>query len=318
VFRRSSVFGIVGVFVVAVACAAVGFTLGQPEDDPKPAYALIFAIIGVYLVLLFALQSADLRRAETVDADAEPLDPAAIDNPATLDDSTLWTSMAVHPIDAEALRARRQIWATTRGSIRTGMLVCGLIFLTVPPMYLFETFVPLFVGVPLIAGVAIFKSARLFGGGIDAAYDSAERAMAPLGLRIEERPEITIEAKGAAPLRFGTAMHGALVLEGERHGRHVVVTMPADRAIRTPSEVRVTLAAPRFEMRSRDGKVRGGEHAPPEVAAALKRVKGSTRWNGVRGGSEDGAIVVRRKSAGASDWLLDLWLAERVADALRG
>jgi hypothetical protein len=318
VFRRSSVFGIVGVLVVAGACAAVALTLGQPEDDPKPAYALIFAIIGVYLILLFALQSADVRRAERADADAESLEPAAIENPATLNDATLWASMAVRPIDADARRARGQIWATTRGSIRTGMLVCALIFLTVPPIYLLETFVPLIVGFPLIAGVAVWKSVRLMGGGIDAAYESAGRAMAPLGLRIEERPAITIEAKGVAPLRMGTAMHGALVLEGERHGRHVLVTMPADRAVRTPSEVLVDARVPDFEMRSRDGRVNATDGAPPEVVAALKRIRGSTRWNGVRGGAEDGRVVVRRKSAGASDWLLDLWLAERIADEARG
>ena len=308
-------FGIVGVVVVMAACAGVALTMGQPEDDPKPAYALIFAIIGVYLILLFALQSADVRRAERADEDAETLDPAAIENPATLNDATLWASMAVRPIDSDARRARGQIWATTRGSIRTGMLVCALIFLTVPPIYLLETFVPLLIGGPLIAGVAVWKSVALLGGGIDAAYESASRAMAPLGLRIEERPEITIEAKGVAPLRMGTAMHGALVMEGERHGRRVLVTMPADRAVRTPSEVRLEARGPNFEMRSRDGRVKADE-APPAVAAALKRVKNSTRWNGVRGGAEDGAIVVRRKSAGASDWLLDLWLAERVADAL--
>jgi hypothetical protein len=48
----------------------------------------------------------------------------------------------------------------------------------------------------------------------------------------------------------------------------------------------------------------------------LKRVPNSTRWNGVQGSGGDGGIEVERKCSGSGDWLLDLWLAERLADAL--
>src|SRR5687767_7587861 len=130
-YRRSSWFGIVGVLVVMVACAVVGFTMGQGQSNPKDAYAVIFAIIGVYLVLLFTLQLRDVSAAEARDASAASIRPQDIENPAMVDEPTLFAAMAVRPIDTDAVRARKQIWATSRSSINTGIVVCVLIFLTV-------------------------------------------------------------------------------------------------------------------------------------------------------------------------------------------
>ena len=305
--------------VVAVAVALVALSADPTDPSPKGTYAIVFGIVGAFLVLLFAFQMRDLAGAEAADGRAGSLAPERIDNPATLDEAKLWAAMAVRPVDADAVRARRAIWATTRQSIQTAMLVCALIFLIVPPIYLLDTFAPLIVGGPVLAIVVLWRSARLIGGGLDQAYERAGRAMAPLGLRVVEHPELAIEPKGVAPYRMGPALHGALVLEGERHGRRVRVRMPADGAVRTPSEVRIALTPPAFAFRARDGGLRGEPKLePPEaVRLALEQVPSSTRWNGVRGGGgpADG-IVVERRSATGGDWLLDLWLAERLADAL--
>ena len=53
--------------------------------------------------------------------------------------------------------------------------------------------------------------------------------MAPLGLKVVERPTIVIEPKGVAPFRMGPTLRGALVLEGVRHGRDITVRMPYGR-----------------------------------------------------------------------------------------
>src|SRR3954447_20660398 len=98
-FRSSARFGLIGVVVVAALMIVVAQTLGQNEAKPKDAFALIFAILGVYLVLLFFLQLRDVSKAEGTDARALDLAPARIDNPATLDEATLWAAMAVRPID---------------------------------------------------------------------------------------------------------------------------------------------------------------------------------------------------------------------------
>ena len=290
----------------------------DPQDaNPKEILALIFAIIGVFVVLMFLFQVLDLRRAEATDTRVPSVEPGAIDNPATMDEPALFAAMAVRPIDGDAVRARREMWGTVRTSMRTGMLVTGLIFFSVPPVYLLDTFIPLIVGGSLIAAIALFKSASLMssGGDLDKAYDLASRAMAPLGLRVAERPTIRIEPKGVEPFRMGPTLHGALVLEGRRHGRDVTIRMPAG-GVRAASEVSLAAAAPEFEFKARDGRLKPGEGAPGALAAALKAVPSSTRWNGVRGGADGHGVVVGRKGAESGDMLLDLWLAERLADSL--
>ena len=225
--------------------------------------------------------------------------------------------MAVKPIDRDAVRARRQVWSTTRSSMRTGMVVCALIFLAVPPIYLLDTYVPLLIGGPLIVGIALFRSVRLLasGGGLDRAYEQTGVAMAPLGLAVQERPQVSIEARTAVPLRYGPRIRGALVLAGTRHGRPVTVRMPSTDGVRAKSEVRVGVPVPPFELRSRDGRIKAADGAPEAVREALRAVPGSVRWKGVRGHAGPDGITIERTGTKTGDWLLDLWLAERLAEA---
>ena len=156
-FARSSRYGVIGVVLVMVACAAIGLTLGQNQANPKLALGLIFGVIALYLVGLFTLQSRDLDFAAGVGARAGAEGPRTIENPTTMDESELWAAMAVHPIDADAARARSETFATTRGSIRLGMLICVLIFAGVVPLYLLDTFIPFLICAPLIALIALVK-----------------------------------------------------------------------------------------------------------------------------------------------------------------
>ncbi len=167
-----------------------------------------------------------------------------------MDEPTLWASMAVKPIDKDALRARKDVWGAARGSMRLGMVICLLIFLAVPPIYLLDTFVPLLIGAPLIVLIALWKSVPMVAGGgdIGKAYETANRAMKPLGLELTEKLQITIEPKSAAPFRLGPGVHGATVFEGKRHGRGVTVRMPADESTRSMCQVRIATPAPEFEL----------------------------------------------------------------------
>jgi hypothetical protein len=141
-------------------------------------------------------------------------------------------------------------------------------------------------------------------------------SMAPLGLAVTETPELTIEPKYVAPVRMGPRLRGALMLEGHRHGRLVVVRMPAE-GVRSTSYVGIAVSSSSgCEFRSRDGRLVVAKDAPEAAAAALGSVPASTRWNGVRGEVSEGRIAVSRKGSSSGDWLLDLWLAERLADAL--
>jgi hypothetical protein len=319
-FKRSGMFGIVGVFVVAAIVIVIATTTGQGEANPKTTLALVFGVVAVFCVILFALQRADLEWVSGADARGTSRAAAEggrqIDNPMTMNEPDLWAAMAVAPIDAEAVEARAGMWESGRRSQNLAMLVTLLIFLTVPPMYLLESFVPLLIGGPIIVIAALWGSIRALmpGGEMDRGYDNVGKAMAPLGLEVTERPEVKIEMREATTGRVGPKIHGALMLEGERHGRRVAVRIGSTET-GSSSEVTVTAATPEFKAKSRDGKVRPAEGVPESVVAALKAVPNSTRWKKVtvEGGPE--GIAVARKGGGQADWLSDLWLAEQLAEA---
>jgi hypothetical protein len=307
----------VGVVITAVLVAVVATSADQTDPNPKGTMALIFGIIAAFIVIFFFVQGRDLRRAEGADADALEQPSGEIENPATLSEPELWAAMAIAPIDEEAVKARKQIWSSTRSSMSSARLVTLLIFLTVPPIYLLDSFVPLLVGLPVILAVVLWKAVPLLTGReLDSAYSRVGRMMAPLGLEVTETPTLTIEPKYVAPLRMGPRLRGALMLEGHRHGRLVVVRMPAE-GVRTTSYVGLGVeSSEAFTFRSRDGKLVAGDGAAEAVVEALRSVRGSTRWKSVKGEVGEGRIAVERKGSSSGDWMLDLWLAERLAGAL--
>jgi hypothetical protein len=260
----------------------------RDSSNPKGTLALIFGVNAVFVVILFVLQRSDLER--TAGGDAKAVQQAVaegsgrIENPTAMDEQQLWAALAVKPIDNEAIKARSQMWDAGRRSLRLGMIVTLLIFLTVPAIYLFESFLPLLIGGPLIVIAALYGSFRALapGGEMDSAYDKVGLAMAPLGLEVTERPKVNIEVREATTGRVGPKIHGALVLSGERHGRRVSIRL-GDKS----SEVSV-------------------QEPSLEYAATSKRVKVE---------SDPAGIVVTRKGGKPADWLCDLWLAERLADA---
>jgi hypothetical protein len=317
-FGRSGRFGLIGVVVVAIAIAVIASSAGN-EANPKGTMALIFGLIAVFVVVLFVLQRLDLERVAGGDAKAVQRAVAEagrkIENPTTMPEQQLWAALATKPIDNEAIRARSSIWDSARRSQSLGWVVMALILLTVPSIYLFESFVPLLIGGPLIAIAAVYGSVRALmpGGEVDSAYEKVGLAMAPLGLEVTERPKVNVEVREATTGRVGPKIRGALVLSGERHGRTVSVRLGGGEA--SPhSEVRIGVATPGFKAKSRDGKVPGDE-VPTPFATVLRGMPNSTRWKKltVEGGPE--GIVVARKGGAQADWLCDLWLAERLADA---
>lgn len=317
-FKRSSRFGLVGVIVVAAICAGIALSLGSGEANPKLALGLIFGVLALFFVILFALQRADLDRVSGADARGSSRAAAeggrAVDNPARMSEPDLWAAMAVAPINAEAVKARAEMWEAGRRSLRLGAVVTLLIFVTVPAMYLTESFVPLLIGGPLIVIAALWGSIRALmpGGELERGYENVGKAMAPLGLAVTERPTVSIEMREPATPRMGPKIRGALVLSGERHGCQVSVRVGSGET-GSHSEVSVAAPVPEFSARSRDGRVRPADGTPENVVVALKEVPNSTRWKKVtvEGGPE--GVVVARRGGGQSDWLCDLWLAERLA-----
>lgn len=288
-FKRSSRFGLIGVFVVAALAAVIGLTAGEGESNPKLALGLIFGVIGIFVVVLLLLQRDDLEHLAGEDATGRSRAAAEggrpVEDPTAVGEAELWASLAISPIDADAVEAQAEIWDAGRRSIKLGAVVFALIFLTVPPAYLLESFVPLLVGVPLIVIAALYGTFRALrpGGELDRGYGATERAMKPLGLELTARPEGGFEPRGPAMPGFDYRLRGVTELSGERHERTVAI---------------------------RFGDEEDAGHSDVSIVAPCRTYRAESKLVTVRSGP-DGLVVSRRKAA-PGDWLCDLWLAERL------
>jgi hypothetical protein len=321
-FKRSSRFGLIGAFVVAILVAVIGLTMGEGEANPKLALGLIFGVLAVFVVVLLLLQRSDLERVAGGDASASSRAAAEggrqVENPTTMEEVDLWAAMATGPIDADAVKARSEMWDVGRRSLKLGAVIFLLIFLTVPSIYLFESFVPLLIGGPLIVIAALYGSYRAIapGGEIDRGFERMNRAMGPLGLQVSQRPKGGFETRAPTMPGFDYRLRGQTVLSGERHGCQVDVSFGGYEEAGV-SQVAVRMAGPEWSARSRDGRVKPKEGAPEGVVSLLGKLKNSTRWNHLEVEAGADGIVITRKKAGQSDWLCDLWLAESLAVAER-
>jgi hypothetical protein len=285
------VFGIVAVVVAAVLAAVIALTADEGDPNPKPTLALIFGVIAVFVVSLIALQRSDLGRvagSEAAAADrAAAEDGRRVEDPTALTEPELWAAMAVAPIGPEALRARAEGWDAGRRSLRLGALVFLLIFLTVPAIYLLESFLPLLIGGPLILAAAIYGAVRAIapGGEIDGAHDRIDVTMEPLGLRLSERPRGGFELRGPALPGADYRLRGPTVLAGERWGRAVTVRLGGEE---DAGASEVTVAEP-----------------------GCRSYEAGSKLVAVRSGPQ--GIVVSRRRGKPGGWLCDLWLAERLA-----
>jgi hypothetical protein len=306
-FGRSGKFGLIGVFVVAAVVVVIALTADSTDPNPKLQYGLIFGVVGVFVFTLPLLQRGDLKRASSGDARASAGGPHEIEDPTQLDDGELWSALAVKPIDDNAVKARQEMWGAGRRSIGLAAVICVLIFLIVPPIYLLDTFVPLLIGVPLIVIAALYGSWRAIGPGgeVDTAYVLLDRSMKPLGLGVDERPDVQMVARAPSQPGYSARLIGPLVMTGERHGRRVEVHQEANR-----SEVSVGARVPKLDAEVKRGRFVADDGS--SLPAALEGLKASERWKGVQVHAGPAGIIVQRVG-GLESWLCDLWLAERIA-----
>lgn len=137
---------------------------------------------------------------------------------------------------------------------------------------------PLLVGGPLIVGIALWRSAGLLAAG--GGLDQAY-----------ERVD-----RAMAPLGLSVTETPTITIDPRY------------------------IAPLRFGPKIRGELVVEGERHGRPVHVRMGQSTGapnSTRWNGVHGGGGEDGIAVERKGAQQGDWLLDLWVAERLADAMR-
>jgi hypothetical protein len=310
-FRRSSRFGLIGVFVVVAIVIVIALSADSSDPNPKLQLGLIFGVIAAFIAVLLLLQRGDIDRAATGDTRAFGKNPQPVDDPTKLEDGELWSALAVRPIDTEAIDARREMWDVGRRGIGLAAVICVLIFLTVPAIYLTGSFVPLIIGGPLIAISAVYGAVRAIGpgGDVDRGYERLDLAMKPLGLTLDERPQVRMVTRAPTMPGYSAKLIGPTVMSGQRHGRRVEVSQEQGL-----SELTLHASVPAFEARARDGRFSAKDGAS-NAAAILRGLPASEGWKGVRvHGGRDGIVVDRKGDPGA--WLCDLWLAERLADQL--
>jgi hypothetical protein len=307
-FRRSRLFGLVGVFVVAGIAIVIALSADSTDPNPKLQEGLIFGVIAVFVVLLLLFQRGDMNRGASGDAHSFAKGAQEVDDPTKLADGELWSALAVHPIDDDAIKARREVWDAGRRGLKLGAAICALIFLSVPPIYLLDTFVPLFVGGALIGVLALYGSYRAIGPGgeVDSGFDRMDRAMKPLGLSLTERPTVRMVPRAPTMPGYSARLFGPTAMAGERHGHKVDVRQESGM-----SEVTVHASVPEFEAKAKDGRFATVDGAS-NASAVLSGLPASERWRGVQVHGGHGGVVVDRKGD-PSAWLCDLWLAERIA-----
>jgi hypothetical protein len=230
--------------------------------------------------------------------------------------STLSEAMTVHGGDVDELEeleraARRPVlewfgWSTVLVLyVLTGPWLTALGILTPQTQKYFAAGV---------VGLAIFIMVRtpfLLGASIGAGEYAYLR---PLGLAVVESPTIDLKRipRTAIDGPWGLVSGSATVLSGTRHDRQVQVVVDGKR-----NRTMVEAPVPPFSVQSREGKLVAGRGAPEAVKDNLKELRKAKRWLGMELQAGPEGIVIERDAGRRQNmWLYDLWLAERLLEAM--
>jgi hypothetical protein len=313
-FQTSRRFGIAGVVVVMIAVAALALAFGSNSAHPTALMAVILAIVFGFVAVLMVLQRRDLDRAEARSTRAVVEAAGPVADPTTADSNALLHALAVGPVDDAAIaEATNTGWSIARASMNSGVVMIVLIACAVVPWQLFTAYWSIYIFVPIIIAYALYLIARLLmsGGTLDRAYNAALPTLEPLGLSQVERLEIGAQPRTAGP-GLEKRIGGAIAYAGTRHGRRVSIRIPASGTTTTT----LTGSYPALHVAAKGERLRASDGASADVQAILQPLRASSYWKGVRVTSGADGLVVEREHGGGEHWMRDLWLAERLADAL--
>ncbi len=297
-----------GLLAVVGVVVYVGVTT-QPGDPPP--YPVFGIAIAVYLGGILLMQGIDLVRRKPADAAPVP----AGELPQTHEQ--LMAALALPGSDAARSRAGAE--GSRRFSI--GLFIPTALVAILLPLggYLYvsgavtgvwQPFGPTGIGIPVAAlpGLAVVLLLLvLLPRNMRTARKLSDDYNSALGLAISATPTIILLPRIGTD-GIGAHAMGPTTFEGQRYGRHVVVDTYAGS-----TAVLVLAPVEPFEAVGDGGTLRL-ESGPPAVQQVLAAVPGDRRWSRVRvRGDSRGIEVTRKGSALDSDWLLDLWLAERLA-----
>jgi hypothetical protein len=310
------VYIIGGLAVVVAVCLAVG--LSAPPAEVEARLPLMFGTVTVWFIGILAywwvqllfLGYTEPERWVKEDEDDTP------DIKALKSWSTLSEAMSIYGGDVEELKklekaARRPVlewffWVN----------VFALYCLSNPWLTVLGILTPqrqrYFVAG--VIGLIFFIMARtyfLLGARVTAGEYAYLR---PLGLEVVEIPTLDFKriARTAIAGPWGLVAGKGTVLAGTRHERTVQVVVDSQRNL-TMVEAQV----PSFTVESREGKLVPREGAPQAVKESLGELRQAKRWVGMElQAGPEGIVVERFPGRRQNMWLYDLWLAERLLEAL--
>lgn len=297
--------------------ASVVVVNGRPGADPSGKDAMIPAlavvVVGMLAIIVVQTRARHRMRASDLRAAAEraraPRAPLADAGPASAED--VQASLAITGDGGRELAGRTAAWEIADSSSRGAAITALLVIVLMPAAIITQNpKVMVFAAIPIVL-FALYQAARVMrpGGQLDQGYAAADEMMAPLGLKGIERPQWM-------PMPYATGdVHstviGPTVLGGTRHGRDVVVVLQGG-----DSQVAVACDSPEFRLKGGDGVLRAGDDVPPAVLGAIGTLAPAPVWSSARVEGGDGRILVTRRRGGQKRWAHDLWLAERLADAV--
>jgi hypothetical protein len=139
----------------------------------------------------------------------------------------------------------------------------------------------------------------------------ANLSMEPLDLELTDMPDIRVGPRGFGDGKQGRAV-GPTVMQGKRHGLPVRVELDSGEQV-----TKVGKSAPAFELSEAKGRLHAGSNAPAPVRTLVEKLKPSQQWRGIdKVEAGERGIVVNRSGSTPNGWMWDLWLAERLVEAL--
>jgi hypothetical protein len=302
-YRPGYVFAALGLVVVVILAAAVA----DPTGKTALYVGVPLPILLLFGVLLYQWLWAGSQERPPV---PQEVDPAAAKDPGAITDYwQMYRLMAVKPIDLEALaRAQRGVMGVVKANVKLGAVV--MILPIAAGVMVIVGKVPdlgsgaFLVALPFVLAPLALLWVRLM---MTRAAESGGSTLEPLGLEITSLPSVGVGRSTGSATGMGARVSGASVIEGERHGRRVRISL-GERHV-----TEVSGHLPQFEIEQKRGRLRVADGAPAAVEAVLAGLQPSERWRKLRkvSGGPDGAVAERGVDS-ENGWLWDLWLCERL------
>jgi hypothetical protein len=313
-YRAYIIGGIVAIVAVVVVTGVLFDPHGIRNITLYSAFAAVslymLGILGYWWVKLLFEGYGDPKRMYVESPDDTP------EISALRSWSTLSEAMAIHGGDVDELKklekaARRPMieWFGWTSVLVLYVLAFNWLFvlgIISGPRYIY-----------FVAGVvalAIFMLVRTYFllGGATAAGEYAY--LRPLELSVVEAPTMDFKTIAGAVVGapWGAVAARATVMEGIRHDRPVQIVIDGKQTY-----TMVKAPTPSFTVESRQGKLVPQKGAPKAVIKSLKSLRKAKRWVDLElQAGPDGIAVERTPGRKQNMWLYDLWLAERLLEAL--